>query len=1105
MALGGGGGGWPSAWFAVQQIRGSKLNYALGLLSCIVVVFTVATLFTVLQNSALVFVRLAELTAGEVDLRLRLVDGSPHACLNFSALQPAVTAAALPADVAASFAVAPRWSAAVRVVARSRCSEAPGNSESRPDLEPASLSYGHGLRSASESASGARIDSRPGVGDMEDDGTDADLRWRYFGARMSPRAHCYVQPDAPPFACFIAACADGLRPGAAATATLLAIDIAAEAAGGFGRSFGVAALGVGEVALSSALADALGAGVGDVVYLPLQLPLSAAAPWARAVARWRDSAPHAEPDVGRFGDVLAAARVAAVFSLAGGKLPVTSSNVVVAEIASLTAMLAENVNPDAPASLRAEFGALPLAQYASEFVANVLPSRNDVYGSSDLDVVRRALVVWASQMLYPLDYSQFATELPIADRLAFTAAFEMFIGLVLNVVVMILVGLSVLLIYSLLLVNVETKAFDLGVLRMVGASRSGLVALLSLQAISYGLPAWLIGLLLAQAATVVVALALSLLSGASMSPWISLWAFGWATGLAFLTPLVASVIPTFTALGVSLSESLDARRGKVQAVVVTVERSESGSFSWSLLVIGAMLSLFGFGVYYLFPLALITANITLLMNLFLGLLVGMLLGLVVITLNLEFLFERVFVALFLFWEARSVRTLIRKNGAAHRPRNAKTAVLFAVSVAFIVFVVITYDTSISAFLQLHYQEKGALVESKLIMVDADSTTGRSAGMPIDILENEVLSVSPYVKAWSWVTLDWRFGVYSTGAPSIGNPVISNLGRTYQEYNAFLGVSPNLYAVTVSSMASVEDEDEALSSTMTLPEQLYTESGGRAALTGALYRTELGLAGLDDEFLVQFSLSPDALGRPRTALRRTHAQAFMTLLPGFTMSDFPQIRQQNLVVSHPSYLRMLLSSGADYRSVRDMPMQRLLVKMRGEADDETHRVLLAHQMSSAIRTILPAGSTIEWTIDTVAGPIAVANTVLFFFFAFSMLAALVVSSFALVSSTVTNIHEQLKEIAILRALGLSRFKLVRVYVYESLFLVLASTLLGALVGAAVSYTLVLQRVLFTHFPIPFDFPWAMVLLTIVLASAVSVIAALLPILRVLRMSLVQMLK
>lgn len=88
---------------------------------------------------------------------------------------------------------------------------------------------------------------------------------------------------------------------------------------------------------------------------------------------------------------------------------------------------------------------------------------------------------------------------PIVESLRTSRFFALFLGLILNIIIFVLTGLSVLLIYSLLMVNVETRTFEvrcmgcvrdvtrsqavqMGVMRMIGVTRIGILELLFLQA-----------------------------------------------------------------------------------------------------------------------------------------------------------------------------------------------------------------------------------------------------------------------------------------------------------------------------------------------------------------------------------------------------------------------------------------------------------------------------------------------------------------------------------------------------------------------------------------------------------------------------------------------
>jgi ABC-type antimicrobial peptide transport system permease subunit len=108
-------------------------------------------------------------------------------------------------------------------------------------------------------------------------------------------------------------------------------------------------------------------------------------------------------------------------------------------------------------------------------------------------------------------------------------------------------------------------------------------------------------------------------------------------------------------------------------------------------------------------------------------------------------------------------------------------------------------------------------------------------------------------------------------------------------------------------------------------------------------------------------------------------------------------------------------------------------------------------------------------------------------------------FSLMASMYTNIFEQSKEIAILRAMGLRQTQIVKIYVYEAFTLTLAASLLGIVIGALMGWTMTAQRVLFTQLPITFVFPWTLLLLVILGAVACALLSSYMPARRLVRKS------
>lgn len=144
------------------------------------------------------------------------------------------------------------------------------------------------------------------------------------------------------------------------------------------------------------------------------------------------------------------------------------------------------------------------------------------------------------------------------------------------------------------------------------------------------------------------------------------------------------------ALKYNLHEAVEKRRSKTKAVKFKLERQDENRLNYTIIILGLGSTIFGFFTYYFLPQSLLSLDYALLLDIFILILIAILLGLVVLSVNVESLLETFFVWVFLFWEKSSITTLLRKNLIAHRLRNRKTAIMFATSIAFIVFLSVSF-------------------------------------------------------------------------------------------------------------------------------------------------------------------------------------------------------------------------------------------------------------------------------------------------------------------------------------------------------------------------------------------------------------------------------
>ena len=146
-----------------------------------------------------------------------------------------------------------------------------------------------------------------------------------------------------------------------------------------------------------------------------------------------------------------------------------------------------------------------------------------------------------------------------------------------------------------------------------------------------------------------------------------------------------------------LQDALDTRHSKTKAVEFTIKRADALAIDWPMVTSGIFMVCVGFLIYYLFPLSLLTFNLFLLFYMFFGLLLCMLLGLILLALNLENFLEWITTFVFFWWENAAIRALTVKNLVAHRKRNRKTTIMYALSLAFVIWISVSFNLQISSF------------------------------------------------------------------------------------------------------------------------------------------------------------------------------------------------------------------------------------------------------------------------------------------------------------------------------------------------------------------------------------------------------------------------
>lgn len=923
---------------------------------------------------------------------------------------------------------------------------------------------------------------------------DNTVAWAYTGCeRLSGRrdfGNCF------PTICGAAEWSQGV---------LYAIDSEREQRMALGRDWQRAAPPRGYVHVQKALASDLGVQSNDLVFMRVFFAREMSQLWTTAfntqnelkrrgaLQTLADAPPFVASNTtaaveyrGGMGVAYVPVRVGEIFETSEGKWTLDQKTAVVIDYKSLFEYTGAFLHPELPAADRHRFRYLDHQQYAQQVVVALPPPRTSVYLTSNFDELQKGATEWGSEVGFTVGYGRIETPMPLLDELQATQFVSLGLGVILNVVILVLLFLSMLLIYSLLMINVDTRTFEMAVFRMLGQRRSGVVWLLLFQAMAYAVPAWVLGLVAAQIGGWALAIFFGDYTKIEVPELLTPTAIGVATLLGVLSPVLSSLLPIRAALSRSLTSSLDVRRQAAPAVRITIERSESGAISVPLLCAGVLLGGFGFGIYYVMPLSLLSFNLALLLNLFVLLLVGMLLGMVLLSLNVSYMLERAVLLVFFFWDADAVTEVAVKNMGAHRPRNRKTAVLYSLSLAFIVFISTAYNTQIDSFVTQVEQEFASDLRLTAVERDADTPfTLNGAASYIDYALNR----HPAVKSFTYATHSLE-----QASRWITNVRFGPVGYFELDTVGLYGVPPLYFAATdrrYFKLATASDADALYGN------QLYTVDGDRSVLIGSRFIEDHGIAVGEPESFQMVVNSTERLARLKVL-------DFASIVPGFKLSPF-RVGDQDALVSLPTYMRLLrtaLPDSLEFQSLEDIPLRRLHVYLRANVTELELDELRSIMQVAAARA--GGGVRFEEASDKLK-PVATVDTIMAYFFNITTVVAMAVAFFSLISSMYANVREQTKEIGVLRAMGMTKPRLYRVYMYEAFTLVFSSSIMGMIIGSFVSYTMVIQQSLFTQRPLEFHFD-GFLLLGVFLSSILgAIVASLGPVRNVLGRSVVSVMR
>lgn len=217
-------------------------------------------------------------------------------------------------------------------------------------------------------------------------------------------------------------------------------------------------------------------------------------------------------------------------------LPITSSS-----SSSSFSSLDDSINLD-------DFSLFTIIRYAD---------RTSAFSQDEVGINRRMahftnVVADALGGDFPASFS-----IPLAEAVATTYIFRLFLDQIFNSSLVILIVLGSLLIYSLMLSDVEEKTYEYGMLRALGLRSSSLAQIIVTQSFFFSVPGVALGLLVGFLGYLPLAEFIANYTMSDVFPTLAEGAIAAAVLIGVVVPLAANILPIQRALSHTLRDSLD--------------------------------------------------------------------------------------------------------------------------------------------------------------------------------------------------------------------------------------------------------------------------------------------------------------------------------------------------------------------------------------------------------------------------------------------------------------------------------------------------------------------------------------------------------------------
>ena len=836
----------------------------------------------------------------------------------------------------------------------------------------------------------------------------------------------------------------------------------------------------------------------------------------------------------------------------GGKWPSASGNVIAFDSKFIKQYLylnAERIVEEIIEALDIEYMRQLIWNYINNFLSNfdinnyaltinaIFKDKFDIYKKNQKSM-RHQISDIAGEITNLLgDDYQINIQAPLYQVLATVDVAKLFLQDIFIGIMFFLWILCILLVYSLMLGNVDERTYEFGMMRSLGFKKNNLILLIIFQGFIFAVPGTILGLTTAYIANNFVAFLFNQYTSLVMPFFLSSYniIFGIAVGLSI--PLISSYFPIKKSLEDNLRETLAIFNKKIGDLVVSIIKLENLGVSPTTLIAAITLIIIGFLTYYMAPISFLLFDIQLFLFIMIAILITMLLGLIILTQLLVPYLQKLILKIIMFFsfKDRNLHLIVIKNLEGHKRRDQQVSIMFMVALGFVIFSGCTLNLVVDFAETL---SKGLIGGDFSVYV----TTPNGPNLTL----NEI-GIKNYLnniqKTYPDLIEDYAFISYMAD-DLISNPEfkltfrIATLSGFPTQKRRMKALDKSFLDSTYISLYTLTEYDKTLNISKTKTNKIdinkmlydnpnipkiiqetndsfiYPQNNNRR-IPKILSNFQLNIFA-SEGIRKSAAIGVDNPAQLSFTQRNPHSIpckviGMVAKLPGVrSYSSYNTLARNSEVYISMDQMKQLINiekeiynvdiGNTSNKTINGIRKRQMILKYKENSSKE-----LKDMVFFAMNNYIEGLDCFCIQLDDIIEISAKVKNIIGYIFLVLGIIALILSFFLIWTSFYSNIRENIAEYGIMRSIGITKSQSVRIYLYEAATIILSSIIIGTFIGVTISVSLILQFDVFLELPFVFNFPFQLYFILIFIGLGLGLLGSYYPTYAVNTLSLVKIMK